>query len=602
MAERQRRGRPLALLDFAIAASAAVVPVMLGMLLLVSVVLPIDPASTLPRSNSDRYVSVRHVAALKTFEAAIVVRSAQSRTPRDAEALLTALPQCRRAWGALGIDERVLQAVQGGAPPPTFADRIVAEMATLDAALRRFSARPNARVERPVGFDAPRWFVAAQRALDEPIEVPESPGQRFRLRCADLAEALGALTRADARMLDSLAWRGTENSSVLAHWQPHQQMAVDARDVTRRNPWRGLAGCIYLGRTESGPAYFVGAPRSARDRLCALPAMSAAASGFAPRALAGEPRPLDAIDDPRWSVPPSLATLLQPLEPLRQPSATAEGTVAGVVDATRLAVPASLRQRVNEVVVDGVAVQAGLSVDITIDPALQALAQKAVACYTGRQDVCRALGIRRQEEKDGSVGQALLEGAMVRMAAVAIIDVASGRIEALAGALSPCARQEFDGPGRAAACDRRLPYPVRYRPDALLNPAVFHDAMPASTIKPIMAAAFLSDPEVGARWLAARAHRHGAKCSADRRQPARPADALGLGALPRSHVLPRQGLRPLPPPVGRPGGRVPVRLEPRLCAKAERIAASTTCCSAAASRAPRRTASHRRHCRWPTGG
>jgi hypothetical protein len=44
---------------------------------------------------------------------------------------------------------------------------------------------------------------------------------------------------------------------------------------------------------------------------------------------------------------------------------------------------------------------------------------------------------------------------------------------------------------------------VRYRPDALLNPAVFHDAMPASTIKPIMAAAFLSDPEVGARWMAA---------------------------------------------------------------------------------------------------
>ncbi|HEX7438730.1 MAG TPA: hypothetical protein VF319_01430 [Caldimonas sp.] len=31
---------------------------------------------------------------------------------------------------------------------------------------------------------------------------------------------------------------------------------------------------------------------------------------------------------------------------------------------------------------------------------------------------------------------------------------------------------------------------------------MFHDAMPASTIKPILAAAFLSDPDVGARWLA----------------------------------------------------------------------------------------------------
>ena len=79
--------RPLALLDFAIAASAAVVPVMLGMLLLVSVVLPMDGASTLSRSGSDRYVSVRHVAALKTFEAAIVARGAQRRTPGDADEL-----------------------------------------------------------------------------------------------------------------------------------------------------------------------------------------------------------------------------------------------------------------------------------------------------------------------------------------------------------------------------------------------------------------------------------------------------------------------------------------------------------------------------------
>ena len=67
------------------------------------------------------------------------------------------------------------------------------------------------------------------------------------------------------------------------------------------------------------------------------------------------------------------------------------------------------------------------------------------------------------------------------MAAVAIIDIESGRIEALAGALSPCTRQEYDGPGRAAHCDKRLPYPIRYRPDALLNAAVYHDAMPAST-------------------------------------------------------------------------------------------------------------------------
>jgi hypothetical protein len=49
----------------------------------------------------------------------------------------------------------------------------------------------------------------------------------------------------------------------------------------------------------------------------------------------------------------------------------------------------------------------------------------------------------------------------------------------------------------------RLPYPVHYRADALLNPAIYHAAMPASTIKPIMATAFLGDPLRGARLLAA---------------------------------------------------------------------------------------------------
>ena len=148
----------------------------------------------------------------------------------------------------------------------------------------------------------------------------------------------------------------------------------------------------------------------------------------------------------------------------------------------------------NRADIDGASVDVGYSVDVTIDPDMQALAQKTVACYTGRHDICQALAMRRSEDGQRPLGQQLLEGAMVRMAAVAVIDVASGRIEALAGALSPCARQEVDGTGREGGCDSRLPYRTRYRGDALLNPAVYHDAMPASTIKPIMAAAFLSDP------------------------------------------------------------------------------------------------------------
>jgi hypothetical protein len=221
-----------------------------------------------------------------------------------------------------------------------------------------------------------------------------------------------------------------------------------------------------------------------------------------PTGIAGEATADLAVDDPRWKVPPSLDVMLQSLATLRRPSGSLYRLYT---DTTELPdeTPTGYRYGANRVEMRGAPIDVGFSIDLTIDPAVQELAQKTAACYTGRQDVCRALGISRKEDAGRALGYRMLEQAMVRMAAVAVIDVASGRIEALAGALSPCTREEYDGPGRSSHCDKRLPYKPRYRPDALLNPAIFHDAMPASVIKPIMAEAFLSDAQVGARWLAA---------------------------------------------------------------------------------------------------
>lgn len=474
------------LLEFGIAASVAVVPVLLGVLLLVAWLRPlVEP--TPATADSDRHVSVRQVAALKTFEQAIVRRDRVAPGPRDAAALLEGVPACREAWeGPRGAVVRVRNWISPGSGAVVSpAERIAAQLVRLDEALAAISASPNRRVNEAVGFDFSRWTAAVKQVLQSPVESPDYPGRSFVVQCQDIAGAVTALTRANARMLDALAWRGTVVPRVLAHWRPDQVVEISPRTLARGNPWAGLPGCVYLGRdgATAGPTHAVAATRGFAERLCVQPATSGRREDedLPIAAITGEPGADMPAEDARWQVPPSLPAMLRALTPLHRPT--------------------SARPHANRVAVDGTTVDVGYSVDLTIVPATQALAQRIAACYTGRQDVCRAVGITRKEDGDLAVGHRLLEGAMVRMAAVAIVDVASGRIEALAGALSPCARQEVDGPGRARECDARMPYPVRYRPDALLNPAVFHDAMPASLIKPIMATAFLSDADVGKRWL-----------------------------------------------------------------------------------------------------
>ena len=483
--------RTSTLLDFAIAASLAVVPVLLAVLLLVAWLRPLDAAARGER-NGDHHVSARQVAALKTFEHAIVRRDSVSSAVPTAQSLVAGIPACRDEWeGRRGHFARAkswLARAPSTAPSP--ADRIAAQLAELDRALLAFSTAANRRVSEAVGLDGARWMDAVARTLGTPAESPEYPGRKFSVQCADIASAVATLTRGDSRMLGALAWRGTEVGRVVAHWRREQVVEISARHLARANPWAGIPGCVYMGGHVAGaddaPAYFVTENRGVALRVCGQEAMHG--NDIAPGPIVGEPTPTMAPDDERWNVPPSLTVMLQALEPLQRPAGELYRQYGG---------PGSNRVRLGRTPVD-----VGFSIDLTIDPRLQALAQRTAACYTGRHDVCEALHVRRKEDEGQPVGHRLLERAVVRMAAVAVIDIATGRIEALAGALSPCTREEYDGPGRSPSCDKRLPYPIRYRPDALLNAAVFHDAMPASVIKPIMATAFLADAEVGSRWLA----------------------------------------------------------------------------------------------------
>jgi hypothetical protein len=138
-------------------------------------------------------------------------------------------------------------------------------------------------------------------------------------------------------------------------------------------------------------------------------------------------------------------------------------------------------------------VNVGFNVHLTIDPDVQHIVQRLSECYAGDSASCRHAGLTGDEKFTTFIKQ-MYEQAAVRMAAVALIDIPTGRIEALGSAHTECYRQEFNGPGRNARACPDLPTTPRYEPDRLLNHALFTDALPGSIIKPVMATGFLRDP------------------------------------------------------------------------------------------------------------
>ena len=125
------------LLDFAIAASLAVLPVMLGVVWLVAVARPADPELEQRLGRTDRYASVRHIAALETFEPAIVERAGAAATAPTPADVLAGVPACGAQWGERSDVRRWLH---GSFDKP------------VDAVAMAISATPKARLCRFCGL------------------------------------------------------------------------------------------------------------------------------------------------------------------------------------------------------------------------------------------------------------------------------------------------------------------------------------------------------------------------------------------------------------------------------------------------------------------
>lgn len=347
----------------------------------------------------------------------------------------------------------------------------------------------NAPLRKHYQLNVTRW---AQPILDGKVE------------CQHAAQALRTVA-------------GSRGNALLsqAQWQEHRLRPASAPSssaaasvaaarlapgsLTQGDPWRGWPGCIWLGGLQpDSPAYYVSpAGRVSWGKLlCEQDGIKPANAKAVMAAQPAAPGATPAKDEPAWVIPRDLGSLLTELEALRRP----EGRLYENYTAT---LPGGSNRRTvgrNEVDV-------GFNIHLTIDPRTQATAQQVAECYTGNAAACATTGIDfgKVGAAQGPGAKVMWEQAAARMTAVAVIDVATGRIEALASAHTPCYAQENDGPFRDAAC---LPLWTRAqrRPDALLNHAVFADYMPGSTVKPIMASVFFEDasskPDELSAWLA----------------------------------------------------------------------------------------------------
>lgn len=124
----------------------------------------------------------------------------------------------------------------------------------------------------------------------------------------------------------------------------------------------------------------------------------------------------------------------------------------------------------------------GAHVQLSIDTRTQHRAQELVDCYTGP---CKAMSGAETQ------GNAMLEQARSRMAAVLVVDIASGQIEAAASAHTKCYAAHHSGVTLQDCIS--IPQPSRKRPWKLSNQALHGEAMPGSLAKLPVALALLRE-------------------------------------------------------------------------------------------------------------
>lgn len=248
--------------------------------------------------------------------------------------------------------------------------------------------------------------------------------------------------------------------------QGERQLRLDVARLQDLLPPAYRGACRRLART-LGQMALTDLPRIVGHQTAAAPAepggQTRLTAEFEPPRRVGA-RPLDyTTANAWWGVPGCLhatSSTGQACGAVAQNGAErAEGALSLVQDAwlQRDLAPAvftALRQPVGQLTVNHRAVAQGPELALTLHPTWQPLAQRVADCFTGRVrgDACAPVLPRdaawRQRHFEGP--DALRAGAL----GVVVVEVATGRIVALAGAVSDCTLQYLGQPARADAQGR----------------------------------------------------------------------------------------------------------------------------------------------------
>lgn len=288
-----------------------------------------------------------------------------------------------------------------------------------------------------------------------------------------VTRALSLLSNQEA--LKNLIWYEEISSTEIT--APYVEMPKHW--ITTANPWLGFDGCIYMEntkingteKTKKPDLVVVEANNYKRDGLCSRPQI------YTKNNTDSQIKEVVSIGE---YAPPKMDAQFMKL-----------GGMIGNI--TRV------NQKSLSISYNGNDVPMGHSAKITIDPDIQIISQQLADCFTARDQNSKICENILKSTKLSQTINNQPEKALVRKVAIAVVDVPTGKIDALASSMSPCTASDY-GLIKKDDCEP-IPKLWRYNyssePNKNENQAIYWEYMPASTIKPIQALAlYRSYPQV----------------------------------------------------------------------------------------------------------